>query len=214
MTQPETRTLAIFGITGRTGQVLACAALARGWSVRGFTRPGSPVPAMPGAISIVRGDFAEAARLEEAVAGADAVCCVFGPRPPYADAFCAGATQAIVGAMRQSGVRRLVCQTGAMVGTGNRTPVFEFLARRIAGQQPAAAHDRVEQERLVQASGLEWTLVKPPRLTDGPAGHRAIAGPALRVGLLSRISRADVAAFILDAIEGTQYLRARVFVRG
>jgi putative NADH-flavin reductase len=101
-----------------------------------------------------------------------------------------------------------------MVGAGNRTLLFEWLARRVAGRQPAAAQDRVAQERLVQASGLDWTLVKPPRLTDGAAHRSVTAGSALRVGLLSKISRTDVAAFILDAIERDHHLRARVFVRG
>lgn len=210
----QTRTLAIFGITGRTGQALVGAAVARGWSVRGFARPGSNLPAALVPFSIMRGDFTEATRVVETVAGTDAVCCVVGPRPPYTEAFCAPATEAIIQAMRQVGVRRLVCQTGAMVGAGNRTLAFEYLARSFARRQPAASQDRVEQERLVHESGLDWTLVKPPRLTDGTTRRCVTADSALRVGLLSKISRASLATFVLEAIEGARYVRARVFVRG
>ena len=101
-----------------------------------------------------------------------------------------------------------------MVGSGNRTLAFEYLARSFARRQPAAAQDRAEQERLVQESGLDWTLVKPPRLTDGTTPRGVTTDSALRVGLLSKISRADVATVVLEAIEGAQHLRARVFVRG
>ncbi len=210
----QSRRLAVFGITGRTGDALARAAVDRGWTVRGFARPESTITVPTGMVTIVRGNFTDVARVTEIVAGAYAVCCVLGPRPPYAEAFCAPASKVIIEAMRETGVRRLVCQTGAMVGEGNRTLAFDWLARTLARRQPAAAGDRIEQERLVQESGLDWTLVKPPRLTDGHARGRVRADPALRVGLLSRISRAEVASFILDAIERARYFGARVFVRG
>lgn len=207
-------TLTVFGLTGRTGQAVATAALARGWSVRGFARPGSTVPAALAGVTVVRGDFTDANLVAHAVAGADAVCCVLGPRPPYPEAFCAPATTAIVEAMRQAGVRRLVCQTGARVGTGNRTCVFAAMGRARARRQPVAAHDRVEQERVVGESGLDWTIVKPPRLTDGPARHGVQVGPVLRVGMLSSISRADLAEFLLGTVDRAQHVGARVFVKG
>ncbi len=56
--------------------------------------------------------------------------------------------------------------------------------------------------------------MKPPRLTDGPAAGRVRAPAGVRVGLLSRISRADLAAFMLDEIERGTFVRQRVFVRG
>lgn len=208
------RTLAVFGVTGLTGQALARIALARGWAVRGFARSESRAPAASVGLTVVRGDFSDPERVAEVVAGAEAACCVLGPRAPYTEAFCAPATRTIIQAMREVGPRRLVCQTGAMVGSGNRTLAFEWLARTFARRNPAAAGDRVEQERLVQGSGLDWTIVKPPRLTNGPAGRGLSAGPALRVGLLSSVSRAAVATFMLDIIDTAQYSGARVFVRG
>ena len=207
------RTIAIFGVTGRTGQALAQAATERGWAVRGFARPESAVPSAQGALTIVRGTFEDSARVIETVTGADAVCCVVGPRPPHTDAFCSAATTAIVHAMKQAGLRRLVCQTGAMVGEGNRTRGFAWLGRMVARRQRTVIQDRLEQERVVQESGLEWTLVKPPRLTEGPARRGIKAGATLPIGLLSRISRASLAAFTLYAIERGHYIGARVFVR-
>jgi hypothetical protein len=69
-----------------------------------------------------------------------------------------------------------------------------------------------EQERVVEASGLEWTLVKPPRPTDDGATGSIQAGPALPIGLMSRISRRALAEFILDEVASPHLPRARVFV--
>lgn len=210
-----TRTLTIFGINGRTGRELARTAGAQGWHVRGFVRPTSDRETDFGDCRIVRGSFAEAERVVAAVDGSDAVCCVLGPRPPYTEVFCAEATAAILAAMARTGSRRLVCLTGAMIGPApNRSRAMEWMARTYARRQPEAARDRLEQERLVEAADLEWTLVKPPRLTDAPPSGRVQAGTALPVGLLSRIGRADLAAFLLDEAEAGRFVRQCVFVKG
>lgn len=70
------------------------------------------------------------------------------------------------------------------------------------------------QEMIVRASGVAWTVVKPPRLTDGPRTGRVRSGCALRVGLLSSVARAELAALILDAIERELYIRQAVQVSG
>ena len=107
-------TVAIFGISGRTGQALAAGARARGWSVRSFGRISSFSPM--GAV-MIHGVFEDAVRVQEVVRDTDAAFCVFGPRPPYTDIFCASATRAVLAAMTATGRRRLLCVTGAMVAT-------------------------------------------------------------------------------------------------
>jgi putative NADH-flavin reductase len=146
--------------------------------------------------------------------GADAVCCLFGPRPPGNDAFCAEATRTIVEAMRRQGVRRLICQTGAMIGAypQNRSRALQWMALAFERRRPAVAADRSEQEKVVRESGLDWTLVKPARLTDGPRTRRTRIGPDLRVGLLSKISRSNLAAVILEEIGTPAFARQAVFV--
>ncbi|GKS63283.1 hypothetical protein YTPLAS72_05870 [Nitrospira sp.] len=84
----------------------------------------------------------------------------------------------------------------------------------IARWHPQATGDREEQERLVESSGLDWTIVKPPRLTNSATRGRVQASASLRVGLLSKISRADLAAFIFDEIEAGHFVRQRIFVKG
>jgi putative NADH-flavin reductase len=117
--------------------------------------------------------------------------------------------------MQASDVRRLVCLTGAMVG--ELPPNVSLAMRALAGmfrrRAPRLAADSGEQERIVIESGLDWTIVKPPRLTDGPLTGRVRAGAALRVGLLSKISRNDLAACLLDEVGSAAHVRQRIYVR-
>jgi putative NADH-flavin reductase len=210
-----TRRLAIFGISGRTGHELARVGGIRGWEVCGLVRPTSRGE---GAIvhgRIVRGNFEDFDRVVETVADSVAVCCLIGPRPPYTDIFCAKAITAIIAAMKQAGCKRLVCQTGAMIGPApNRSHPMEWMARTFARWHPQAIRDREEQERLVESSGLDWTIVKPPRLMDSPSQACVQASASLRIGLLSMISRTSLAAFILDEIQAGRFVRQRIFVKG
>lgn len=211
-----TRSIAIFGVNGRTGRALLAAAAHRGWQVHGLVRPHSEAPTESANVHLVRGTFANLDAPIATLADADAACCVIGPRPPYTDVFCAAATATIVASMRLAGCRRLLCQTGAMVGpaVGNRSIPMEWTAWLFRRQRPEIARDREAQEHLVHDSKLEWTIVKPPRLTDAPARRRVRASPTLRVGLLSTISRADLAEFMLSEIEDPRFIRQHVFVTG
>ena len=104
MTSP---TLAIFGISGRTGRELAIISGLKGWEVRGFVRPTSQFENGMDRCQIVRGNFDELDRVIETIGDSAAVCCLIGPRPPYRDVFCATATAAIITAMKQASCCRL-----------------------------------------------------------------------------------------------------------
>jgi len=207
--------LAIFGMSGRTGRTLAKLANLKEWELCGYLRSTSVFEGDIGTCRIVRGNFDEPDRVLETITDNTAVCCLIGPRPPYRDVFCATATATIIAAMKQTGCRRLICQTGAMIGPApNRSYPMEWTAQAFAKWHPDVARDREEQEQLIESSGLDWTIVKPPRLTDSPPHHRVQVNPCLRVGLLSHISRADLATFILDEIEAGRFVGQRIFVKG
>lgn len=153
--------------------------------------------------------------IADAVRGASAVCCVFGPHAGDTVPFCAAFTRLIVEAMRAEGVPRLVCVTGAMIGAlpRNVSPVVRLLARTFRWHSADIADDRARQEAVVMKSGLDWTLVKPPRLTDGPKGGVVHADPALPVGVTSRVSRLDLADFVFRAATQSRFVGQRVYVR-
>lgn len=204
-------TVAIFGISGRTGQALAAGARARGWALRSFGRISSLSPM--GAV-MIHGAFEDAVRVQEVVRDTDAAFCVFGARPPYTDIFCASATRAVIAAMTATGRRRLLCVTGAMLGdVPSRSRAMSGLAALEHWSRPHVVRDRMEQEDAVVGSALDWTVVKPPRLTEGNPTGRVAAGPDVRVGLFSSLSRADLAAFMLDAVGDPAFVRQRVIVK-
>ena len=208
--------VAIFGASGRTGRKVVAAVIARGWTARVLVRKTCAFIGESPKLSVHYGTLDDAQAIRAVVASSDAVCCVFGPRSPYTEIFCAHGMELILDAMRSEGVRRLICQTGAMVGERlkNRTIWFEHLARAFEQRQPEAAEDRRRQEAVVRASETDWTIVKPPRLTDGKRTGRAWIGTDLRVGLLSKISRSDLAEVIVDEIDRPRHQSEAVFVLG
>jgi putative NADH-flavin reductase len=210
--------IAVFGATGRTGRQVVKDALGKGHSVIAVCRAG---PGSAGALSAEGGvevrvaDLSSGEQVRSALAGADAAICAIGPRPPYREAFCAEATRNIVEGMRLEGVDRLVCLTGAMIGDypSQQRAAMRWMAGQFRKRNLEVAQDRDGQEAAVDASNLSWTIVKPPRLTDGPPRGRYEAGERVRVGLMSSVTRADLAAFMVRAAESGEYTSQRVFIR-
>jgi len=205
--------IAVFGITGRTGKALIEAAHARGLELVGLAR--RPVASPSAHVRVLVGELSDAEAVRQVVTGTRASICVFGPRPPDRDVFCAQATANVITAMQSAGSVRLLCQTGAMVGAlpPNVSPPMRWMAHRFARSRPQVAADRAAQEQLVRASRLDWTLVKPPRLRTTAASAPVRAGPTLRVGLLSAISRSALAGFLLDEATAGRFVGQAVYVR-
>jgi uncharacterized protein YbjT (DUF2867 family) len=208
-------TIALFGATGRTGLEIVRQRLAAGVEIRALTRGRAQAAALPADVTTFVGSLDDPRAVAETLAGCDGACCVFGPRPPYRDVFCARATATVLAGMRHHGIARIACQTGAMVGRypRNQTWPFQAMASVYRRQRREAAEDRVEQERLVVESGIEWTLVKPPRLTMGQPSGAIRAGTTVRIGLFSAVSRADLASFTLEELVRPRHVREVVFLR-
>jgi len=209
------KAITVFGASGRTGRHLLRIALSRGYSARAFLR-GEPskISPRPG-LSVIQGSLQDRDAVRNAVAGSDCVMIAFGPHAKSPGAFCARATANIVEGMEASGVRRLICVTGAMVGvsSGGRSLAMRWAAECVRRKMPVLMRDREEQERVVMESPLAWTILKPPRLTERRATGRCVTGKDVRVGMLSSIGRADLAEFMLDIAGGAEYERERVFIK-
>lgn len=199
------RRIVVFGATGRTGMEVVKAALSRGHAVTAFVRDPSRLGEFASQVRWVQGTVSDAARVEEAVRGNDAVICTLSAGDGALIAF----TDAVLPAMARAGVRRLVSLVGAGVaqpGDPNsigRT-VMISLMRVVAPAllKEASAH----AERLTK-SGLEWTLVRPPRLNSSQATGRIVHTPRFAAGPSHQISRADVAAFMVEVVESDLYVR-------
>lgn len=152
------------------------------------------------------GDALDAQALLRSVAGQDAIVSTLGPRRDSPPSLCARGTEHLVRAMKVGEVRRLVQVTGAIIGHPRaRLGLLYRLIGATVGE--AALGDRRRQEQLVMESGLDWTLLRPTRLTDSPGTGRYRTSSTARVGALAHIARADVAHAALSALESRDSMR-------
>jgi putative NADH-flavin reductase len=207
--------LCVFGASGRTGLMLINIAVDRGYSVTAFCRDESDRQYLPENVACVVGDILNMDCLDQAVVGADVVICAYGQREPYKDVFCADVTGLIIDSMKKNGVDRLLCITNALAGdcSVNRSLFIRATARFFRLVRASVAADRDEQERLVEESGLNWTIVKPSELMNENEKPRFVHSEDLMIDAYSRISRYHLSNFMLDHLEADKYPRKKVFLR-
>ena len=118
--------------------------------------------------------------------------------------------------MKKAKINRLLCQTGAMIGSyaGNRSWLFEKMASLYQKRNMGAHQDRSGQEQIVKNSGLSWLIIKPPRLQDRQTSVLPKVGPDVRVGLLSSVSRLQIARFMLEEALEPGLENEVVFIKG
>ncbi len=194
--------IALFGATGGTGRQVMEQALAAGHAMTALVRDPSKIEAGRG-LTLIQGDVLDQESTSRCVQGADAVICVLGSGVGTEPVEARG-TQRIIEAMQRYGVRRLIAVTSLGVGDSRAQVSAEFQQAMDTVLQPIIAA-KTEQERLVRASGLDWTIVRPGGLSDGPrtGDYQYGTEPTLMAGL---ISRADVAEFVLRQLSDASYL--------
>lgn len=207
--------LCVFGASGRTGSMLINIAVDRGYSVTAFCRKESDRKYLPENVACIVGDIRNMDHLDQAVAGADVVFCAYGSREPYKEVFCADATGKIIKSMKKHAVDRLFCITNALTGdcSKNRSLFIRVMARMSRLMRAAVALDRDQQERMVEESGLNWTIVKPSELMEENEKPRFVHGEDLMIDAYSRISRYHLSNFMLDHLEADKYPRKKVVLR-
>lgn len=206
--------IALIGATGRTGGHVLTEALQRGHQVTALARTPAKLADADGALQVVEGSSTDVAALERLLLRADAVISALGPTAKEAGLHSQTAT-ALVEVMARHGLRRYVGVSGAGIDVpgdrkGPRDKVISALIQRLGG---AVVQDKPREYAVFEASALEWTLVRPPRLTDKPATGR-VEHDAHRPGLATSISRADLAGFLLDVLERGLHVRQAPFVSG
>ena len=216
--------LTIFAATGGIGRQLLEQAVAAGHDVTAVARNPRNLPATQARVVTADLAAADAAALQTAVGGADAVLSALGPRTRADVGVVARGTRSITEAMGASGVRRVVVVSAAPVGTvpspGRPHPprhdpgdgfVIRFLAGPIVKRVLAANYaDLAELEDVLRDSDLDWTAVRPPRLTSKPVTgrYRTAYGQNIRGGIF--VARADVAHYMLRALDQPETYRQTI----
>src|SRR5262245_36733067 len=187
----------IVGATGGTGRDLVQQALERGHEVTAFVRNPAKLGIVHERLRVARGDVMDHPSVEAAMSGQDAVVCSLGHKRWLGPSrILSGGTGNLVRAMERHGVRRLVCVTALGIGDsfGRMGLYYTLFVTPII--LPFYFWDKVRQERIVRASDLDWTIVRPGALTNGKKRGRVRAARKLGNWIWTvRISRADVADF-------------------
>lgn len=202
--------LFVLGATGKTGGVLVAQAVARGHSVTAFGR--SPFSGNDKAkVLSISGNPMSELELADALPGHDAVLSALGTRGLGASTVLEDSSRATIAAMQKSGVRRLVILSSALLDA-HIGLVMSIVARTLLRH---FVRDERVMEPLVMASDLDWTVLRPPRMTDSaPDGQStsSLAEPPDAKGM--QITKEEVARVMLDAVENQRYIRQLVHIRG
>lgn len=200
--------LAIFGITGRVGMHLAKQALADGYEVVALVRDPAKVPIQNGRLTLVQGDAMNLGDVEKTVQGADAVISVLGHRKDSPKDLQTVATRNIIASMEKYGVKRLVSLTGAGVEAPQDQPkVMNHLIKfALKAMSSEVLKDGEQHAEVIKESPLDWVIVRAPMLNEGPRTGKYRVG-WVGVNTSARLSRADLADFLLKQVTDSTYLR-------
>jgi len=193
--------LVVLGATGSTGLEIVRQAIEYGHSVTAFVRSPERLKPFRDRISVKQGNLLDAAELDPVIKGHDAVLSAFGPRVPIAKGDANLLRQfavALTTAMPRAGVRRVVLESVAFLFKDAIIPPAYLLGRLFF---PGVVADASGMEKVLEKSGLDWTIARPPKLTPKPytGKYRVREGHLPAFGF--SISYADVADFMIKAVQ-------------
>jgi putative NADH-flavin reductase len=207
--------LVLLGATGGTGREVLERALAAGHEVTAVVRDRSALPARYG-LTVEQGDVTDADLLERYLVGADALVSALGSRASLREpvTLYSRSSEAMVEALGRARVKRLLVVTaGGYVKDSSAHWWFRWAMQPILVRVLRHAYDDMQRmEAIIERSDLDWTIVRPARLVDGPetGSYRTVTGGLVPSGWT--IARADVAHLLLDALAHNRFVRELVSV--
>lgn len=201
----------VFGATGTVGTLAVTRMLEDGHEVTAFARNPEKLKIDAARLSRVAGDAMSREDVSRALPGHDAVVITLGAGMSRKSRIRSEGTLNVMEAMREHGIRRLICQStlGAHESWSNLNFFWKRIMFGLILRPVFLDHER--QEDMVRASGLDWTIVRPGAFVDGPAkgGFREDIKPGDRA-LTLKIPRADVAGFLAGQLSDLRYLHRAV----
>lgn len=204
----------IFGASGKTGTLLTDQALAKGHQVTAFVRRADAMVQKHPNLKIITGNLSDTNKLKEAITGADAYISTLGggSLTKHAPEIIAGISK-IIALMEQEGVKRFIYLSSIGAGESRYLmgPAIRFLVANVMLRVPLADHTTNEQS--LEKSNLQWTVVRPGGLTDGPKAENLNYGTEkIKLKGSPKISRANVASFILNQLSETDFINKSVWL--
>ena len=199
----------IIGATGGTGRQLVTQALERGYDVTAFVRNPSRLNIEHPQLTVIQGNVLDPDSVDAAMDGQDAVVSALGhKRFFYPNRILSEGTRSILKAMKTHGVPRLVCESSLGIGDSAGRMGIYFTFFTIPVVLPFYFWDKCRQERIIVESDTDWIIVRPGMLNNAARRGKFRHGPHIGSFLWTvRISRADVASFMLDQLTSDENLR-------
>ena len=207
------KNILIFGATGGTGIELVKQSLKRGYNVSVFVRgKADSLVKDIDRITIYKGDSKDYSAVEKAVVGKDAILVALGAIPGKKDNILSISTSNIVKAMQKYSSKRIIVETGA--GLVDDRQLLPLMWRITSTFKPMKImfEDKRAQEKAVKESGLDWVIVRPTNLSNSSLTENYQIGKSIKLKPSSKISRADVADFMVKQIEHDEWLYQAVIV--
>jgi putative NADH-flavin reductase len=206
----------VLGAGGKTGHLVAERALAAGHEVvalvHGYASDDTDdMHQLPVGVDVVHGDAQNPSRLKQAMEGCEAVVDTIGGKTPFKHTDLeAGTAKVVLEAMAELGVKRLIVISALGVGESVEQAGFFYEHLLMPTFLRGTMKDKAEMEAEVTRSGVEWVIVRPPILTDGEAtgSVQVVAG----VEHANRITRADLATFIVDQLTSNEWVGKAVTI--
>ena len=204
----------VIGATGGTGRQIVDQALRRGHTVTALVRNPRRVRTRHERLRVVEGNVLDPAAVADAMRGADAVLCALGhKRWIVPTTTLSRGTNNIVSAMEANGVKRLVCETSLGVGDSWGRLGLQYTLFIVPFIIFFYYVDKGRQERIIRSSALDWTIVRPGRLTNGPQRGTYRYGENIGSYFLTvSISRADVAEFMMKQLDEKENVHRTIAV--
>ncbi len=203
--------LVVIGATGGTGSQVVEQALAAGHMVTAIVRRPTAVTLRHQRLEVIQGDVFEPTTLAQPISGKDAVVSALGVTTAGPTTLFSTGIANIMQAMQSAEVRRLICISAGGLDPG--PGLLRWIAKQMLWLMFKEAYsDMARMEAAVKASDLDWTIVRPPRLTNGPRTGQYHIAVNKHLSRGWSISRADLANYIVTHLEDPQTYCAQVEV--
>jgi putative NADH-flavin reductase len=199
--------LAIFGATGRTGRVVVEHALQHGHEVNALTRDPARISPRP-QLRVIGGDVRDPAAVAGTLEGADAIVSALGRRRRGPD-ICTEGIRTVLSNAADNGPRRLILLSNYGVADSRHRTAYVTVSWLL---ERALLRDKEQMEALLRDSDTDWTVVRAPVLTNGPRTGDYRTGTDLRLSFTAKVSRADLAEFMLAELRNNTYLRRAIAI--
>jgi putative NADH-flavin reductase len=202
----------IFGASGKTGLEICKLASKKGYDVTGFDIYKNDQLVGLNNFKFIKGSVLNADEVEQAMSGANAVVSELGVKIGSKLPLLSEGNKNIISAMHKHKLKRLITQSafGALESYKKLPFYYKIIHKLVLGPM---SQDKNIMEREVHKSNLEHTIIRPVRLTNGPARGKFRTGDTnLKLGLNPRVSRKDVALFIMDELENNNFIKKAVTI--